>query len=393
MPVTLVWLALGAFCFGTEMFMIAPLLPGLAADLGVSVATAGQLVTVSALTYAIGSPILSTLTGSHDRKSLLVVTMLAFAAAAGLAAITGSFAQLLGAKILLALAAGLFMPSANTVGAMLVSPEKRARAIAAITGGLTVAVAFGVPLGAWIGSFSTWRTAYALVGVASLVALGGLMLGLPRNLPRGSASLSQRIAVAGRPEILAALLVTLLWATAAFSIYTYITPLAVRIGGDHAFVMILLLAFGIAAAFGNALGGWSSDRVGPVRTMAVALAVLTLADMASSAAVLLGASLAAKTVLVAAMMTWGVAGWAFHPAQSARLVSLAPDSAVVALSLNASAMYLGSAAGAALGALTISVGSVADLGWVGAGYRLAGLAVLVLAVRLAEARLRPQPGE
>ncbi|PWB61091.1 MAG: MFS transporter, partial [Bradyrhizobiaceae bacterium] len=168
MPVTLFWLALGAFCIGTEMFVIAPLLPAMAADLDVSVATAGQLVTVAALTYAIGSPVLATLTGSRERKSLLVATLLAFALTAALAALVRSFAELVAAKVLLALAAGLFMPSANSVGALLVAPERRARAIAAITGGLTVAVAFGVPLGAWIGSFSSWRTAYALVGASGL---------------------------------------------------------------------------------------------------------------------------------------------------------------------------------------------------------------------------------
>jgi predicted MFS family arabinose efflux permease len=274
---------------------------------------------------------------------------------------------------------------------MLVAPERRARAIATITGGLTVAVAFGVPFGAWIGSFSTWRTAYLLVGAAGLVAVAGLLIGLPRNLPRGSATLAQRIAVAGRAEILAAMLVTFLWATAAFTVYTYITPLAARTGGGPGFVMTLLLAFGLAAAAGNALGGWLSDRSGPVPTLVTALAVLSVADLAAMAAALLGPSTAAQVVLAAAMVSWGIAGWAFHPAQSARLVSLAPDSAVVALSLNASAMYLGSAAGAALGALTLSLGSVADLGWVGASARLTGLAVLILALRAATTRL--QPGE
>jgi predicted MFS family arabinose efflux permease len=388
MPVTLLWLALGAFSIGTEMFVIAPLLPGLAADLGVSLAAAGQLVTVSALTYAIGSPILSTLTSDIDRKSLLAAAMLVFAVTAALAAGADSFGAFMAAKVVLALAAGLFMPSANTVGAMLVAPERRARAIATITGGLTVAVAFGVPFGAWIGSFSTWRTAYLLVGAAGLVAVVGLLIGLPRNLPRGSATFAQRIAVAGRAEILTAMLVTFLWATAAFSIYTYITPLAARTGGGASFVMVLLLAFGLAAAAGNALGGWLSDRSGPVPTLVTALAVLTVADLACTAAALLGPSTAAQTILAVAMVSWGVAGWAFHPAQSARLVSLAPDAAVVALSLNASAMYLGSAAGAALGALTLSIGSVSDLGWVGASYRLAGLVVLVLALRLAATRQR-----
>ena len=115
MPFTLYWLALGAFCIGTESFMIAALLPAMADDLGVSVAAAGQLVTVFSLSYAVGSPVLATVLGDWDRKVLLVAALAAFALANLVAAAAPGYAALMAARILLALAAGLFMPTANAV--------------------------------------------------------------------------------------------------------------------------------------------------------------------------------------------------------------------------------------------------------------------------------------
>ena len=134
MPLALYWLALGAFCVGTETFIIAPLLPAVAAELGVSIATAGHLVTTYALTYAIGSPVLSTLLGAYSRKPLLVASLAAFALANLFAVMAQSFAQLMAAQVVLALAAGVFMPAANAVAAMIVPPEKRGRAISIVIG-------------------------------------------------------------------------------------------------------------------------------------------------------------------------------------------------------------------------------------------------------------------
>lgn len=381
MPLALYWLALGAFCIGTATFITAPLLPAIAVALDVTLPTAGHLVMLYALTYAIGSPVLSTLFGAWDRKSLLVTAMRAFSAANLLAAGAQSFTQLMLAQALLALAAGLFMPAANAVAALIVPAEHRGRAISIVIGGLSVAMALGVPIGAMIGSLTNWRAAFVLVAAAGALAAIGLVAGLPRNLPRGSATFGERIAVARRPAVLLALAVTLLWATGVFSFYTFVSPyLTQKIGFAPSSVPVILLVFGAAGWLGTIVGGRMSDRIGAGRTLSAALAALGATYLLYGFAGLAGPSVTTMAIVVTGFVLGGIAGWTFHPAQSARLVRLAPDAAVVVLSLNQSALYFGTAAGAALGALVVAQGSVVHLAWFGAACQFAALAVLILAL-------------
>src|SRR5258708_7062553 len=123
----LYWMALGTFAIGTEGFMIAPLLPSLAEDLSVGLVAAGQLVTVFTLSYAFSSPILTALTGGIGRRNLLIVCMAGFAAANVVAAVATSYWMLMAARILLALASGLYVPNANALAGAVVAPEKRER--------------------------------------------------------------------------------------------------------------------------------------------------------------------------------------------------------------------------------------------------------------------------
>jgi len=172
----LYWLALGTLAIGTEGFMIAGLLPDISADLGVSIQAAGQLVTVFALTYAISSPVLTALTGNFDRRRLLAVAMGAFAAANVVAFEASGYWGLLGARMLLALAAGVFVPAANALASTLVPPRFRGRALAVVNGGTTIAIALGVPLGALVGDRFGWRTTFAGVAMIATLATAGLIL-------------------------------------------------------------------------------------------------------------------------------------------------------------------------------------------------------------------------
>jgi predicted MFS family arabinose efflux permease len=379
MPLALYWLALGAFCIGTATFITAPLIPAIALELGVSVPTAGHLVTLYALTYAVGSPVFSTLLGGVSRKLLLVGALTAFAAVNLLAAAAQSFWQLMAIQALVAIAAGLFMPAANGVAAMIVAPEQRGRAIAVVIGGLSIALALGVPIGSMIGSLAHWRVAFVLIALAGAISVAGLIAGLPQDLPRGSATLAERIAVGRRPAVLLALAVTFLWAMGVFSFYTFVAPfLTGAIGFAPSSVPIILFVFGVAGWLGNMTGGRLTDRLGAVRTVAVALAVLGANYLAFGLSGLTGPSSLAMASVAASFVIGGIAGWAFHPAQSARLVQYTPDAAVVALSLNQSALYFGTAAGAALGALIVSSGPITNLAWCAAACQFAALAVLGL---------------
>lgn len=150
------WLAIGAFAVGTEAFMLGGILPRIATDLGVTAAMTG-LVTVFAFTYAISSPILTALSGHFNRRSLLIAAMVLFTVANLVAAAVRGYWSLMAARAVLAMAAGLYVPGANALAGAIVPPEQRGKAIAIVNGGLTVAIAIGVPLGVVLASVHSWR--------------------------------------------------------------------------------------------------------------------------------------------------------------------------------------------------------------------------------------------
>lgn len=376
-PKPLYWLALGSFAIGTEGFMIAPLLPDIAADLAVSIAMAGQLVTAFALAYALSSPILTVVTGSVNRRRLLIACLGAFAAANLVAFASAGYWQLLGARLLLAFSAGLYVPSANAVATALVAPERRGRALSIVNGGTSLAIALGVPLGAVLGNAAGWRMTFAGVAALAAVATIALQLALPRAFGAGIAvaSLRARFAVARNPQVLKALLVTTVWATGAYTVYTYVASyLAGAAGIVGAGVSAVLFVWGLSAAAGVFLGGHLTDRRGASHVIKPALAILATAFGSLSLAAHVFGQSSAPVPVVAAVVAWGVSAWAFFPAQQARLIGIAGLSvAPVVLSLNASFMFVGFSLGAALDAFTLSHGSFADLGWVGASCELVAL--------------------
>jgi predicted MFS family arabinose efflux permease len=389
------WLAIGSFSVGTNGFIIAGLLPGIAGDLGTTVGATGQIMTVFALTYAVCAPIFATLTGGLDRRKLLAGSLVGLAAGNLLASFSPSLPILLAAHAALALGAATYMPAANAVAVAVAPPERRGTAISIVTGGITLAVAVGAPLGSWIASLGGWRMIFVIMAAVSLVGAGGLLAGLPRNLPRNVASLAERSAVVRRPEILVAL--TVLWAAicGAFTVYTYLAPLLSEAAGRPiGGIGHVLLVFGIAAAVGNSIGGQAADRFGALRTQRICYVVMaSVLLLISIAAYALPASTAVPSIVIL-IAIWGFFGWGSYPPHMARLVQFAPEQAGITLSLNASALYLGSASGAALGAVVLSAGRAADLGWIGALCTIAALGLLGVSARQARGlALAAQPAE
>jgi predicted MFS family arabinose efflux permease len=378
----LFWLALSAFAIGTETFLLTGLLPMLSADLGISAAVAGQLATVFALTYAIGSPILAVLFSNFDRKTLLLFALISFALANLSAGFSLDFGHLVAARVLMALAAGLFMPTANAVAVAVSAPEHRGRAIATVSSGLTIATALGVPFGTLIGYQVGWRSIFLLIAALSALAVVGLAYGLPRGLPRTTASLGQRLAVAARGKVLRALLVTLLWAMGGFTVFPYLSTAFAFAGIEARGISLALFLFGSAAAAGNIIGGILFDRIGSIRTTAYALTVCILVLGAISLTSKITPGPHSSLILLALMVPWGIAAWAFPPAQNAHLVRISPDAPMVALSLNASALYFGMAVGSLLGGLTLSWGTASDLGWVGALTAVVTLSLVLIFSRI-----------
>ncbi|MBR0807656.1 MFS transporter [Bradyrhizobium japonicum] len=376
------WLALAAFAIGTEGFVIAGLLPSIAADLSISVPAAGQLVTAYALTYAVGSPILAVTLNNIDRRTVLALALSTFIAGNLVATVASSYALLLASRMLMALGSGLCMPTALAVSVAVAAPERRGRAVALVTSGLTVATVIGVPLGNLVGSLLGWRATFAMVALIGAVALAGLLLGLPRN----TASLSERLAVARHSNVVIALLITILWALGGFTVFTYFAVPLRSLGFDAAQISLALLVFGGAAAIGNMLGGVLADRLGTLATAGLGLAGMASALILHSLVLKLMPGQAHYAVL-GAIFLWGISGWAFYPAQIASIIRIEPQASMIALSLNASAMYLGFAIGGALGGAVLATLSPTDLGWIGGSSVAASL--LVHLARGWQARPKP----
>jgi predicted MFS family arabinose efflux permease len=383
---SVLWLAVAAFAIGTEAFVIAGLLPVIASDLQISLAATGQLVTAYALTYAIGSPILAVTFNNLDRRTVLTLALCCFIAGNLVAVLAGSFAVLLVSRMLMAVGAGLCMPTALAVAVAIASPERRGRAIALVTSGMTVATVLGVPLGTWIGNHYGWRATFILVAGLGAVALAGLLFGLPRGLPRNTATLGQRLAVARHSAVLRALLVTAFWAMGGFTVFTYLAIPLHNLGLSPTEISLALLIFGVAAAIGNIGGGTLADRIGPVATTTLGLVTMMTALILQSITLKFAPPEYARTVLLSLIFFWGIGGWAFYTGQVANLVHIEPHASMIAVSLNASAMYLGISAGGALGGIVLTALSPNDLGWVGGGSVATALAMILLRGR--QARLK-----
>lgn len=379
MDIRLVGLALGAFAIGIEGFVVASLLPQIAGDTGVTLVEAGYLVVTYAFAYAIGAPVAAALTGSLDRRVVLIGSTLVFVAGALLAALSPTYLLLMAARLLIAVVAGLYAATAQATAVAIAEPHHRARAIAAIVGGTTLAVAFGAPLGALISSFAGWRGTYAFIALVGAFATSVVWFVLPRGLFADRLTIAQRLGVIRHPGLLPALLTMLLYMTGPFAVYTYIASVAVDgTGLSRSLIPVVLLAFGIGAAIGNVLGGQLSDRIGATQTVVIASVLNAVVLMSVSWIMALPNDVAGPS-LIAVMVVWGVIAWMLPPAQASRVLAIAPESAPLALSLNYSALYLGVAFGSMIGGQIIAHIGLAYLGWIGGLFPLMGLAVMRLA--------------
>ena len=371
-------LVLGAFAIGAETFMVSGVLPQIAADLRVTAAAAGSLVTIFAIVYAFGSPLIAAATAGVERKRLLIVAMAAFGLANLVAAVAPNFLSLAAARALLALTAGTFMPAAIAFATALFSAERRGRAIALIYGGMTLATVVGVPAGTYLASFAGWRAPFFGVAILAAIAAIGVAAALPRLPGVRAAGFAERLAVMRRPDVLQMLTLTALTLVGPFAINTFLGVLAesaLGIGGDR--LALVLAFFGVVSFLGSQFGGYAADRWPRERFLAIVFVVLIAAFPLMSIGPRLGGE-AGAALLFAGLALWGLFGWAFPIVQQARLVTLDPAMAPITLSLNISAIYVGVAIGSSLGAWALARWSVDSLGLVAGASEVVALVWLAL---------------
>ena len=361
-------LSVGSFAVGTGTFVVTGVLTDIAEDLSVSVANAGLLVTVFAVTFAVGSPVLVSTASGIGRRRLLVGALVLFALANVAAALAPSFPVLLGARIVAACGAAIFTPVASALAASLAPPELRGRALSVRTIGVNIAWLVGVPLGTVVGGHYGWRTSFVLVAALATLAALGVMSLLPAVETSARGGILSNLTVVKRGAVVAGLGLTLLALMASFVVLTYVRPVLENLTHfDTEGVGLMLAVFGLASIPGTLIGGYVADRWGYRVSMIAVLALLSVSLFSFS---LLSTAQAGSVLAVlgtgAALVAWSVAAFAFLPLQQYRLIEVAPEGQNTVLSLNASAIQAGQGIGAGLGALALHYGSVDGLGWVGA---------------------------
>lgn len=389
----LLWLAAGAFSTSLMAFVFAGLLPLISVSAGISISEAGHLVTAYSLAYAIGTPILATLSGALDRKRVVVGALVLFLAGNAIAAASNSFALLTAAQIVMGAAAGLFASTAQATAVMLAGVEHRAKAVATVIGGTTLAVALGAPIGSLIGNLAGWRATFLFVGLVALLCASVLALRLPRGLPGVRLTLAERVLTITKPGVLPALIVTFLYLTGGFVVLCYLAPLATEGAGLAVTVLpAMLLAFGIGAVIGNYASGQLTDRLGATRVVVFSLIAFMVICVVITLMLQFLPAAVAGPLLIAIMVPWGIVGWTFPPAQASRIVALAPEVTYLTLPLNMSAMYFGVAAGSFAGGWALTSAPAADLGIIAAAFPLVALMVLFATIRLRKGAVAA-PGE
>ncbi|WP_214327146.1 MFS transporter [Nonomuraea sediminis] len=368
----LVVLALGVFAVGTDSFVIAGILPEMAASLGVSVTVAGQLITAYALAYAILSPVMAALTGSWPRKRVLLLGLTVFTLGNLATAFLPAFGLVLAGRIVAGLGAALISPTATGTGAALAPPEKRGRAIAVVMTGLSAATALGAPLGTAVaGLTGTWRATLLLIvalSVLGMIGVAWLLPAVPGSEPIG---LRQRLAPVTDARIALTLLTNLLLYTGLFTVYSYISlGFARATHGGGTTLALLLFIWGTSATAGTLLSGPLTDRLGNRRIINTAIVVAAL-DF-----VLLPWTSGNLITAALALVIWGLSGWGALAPQTHRLLSVRPAAAPMLTGLASSAVYVGVSAAGAIGALGIS--------WVGP-YLLGPFGAILITLSLATA--------
>ncbi len=355
-------LALGTFALGTDVFVIAGVLPDVAQGIRVSLSSAGFLVTVFALTYAIGSPVLASITGSIPRKLLLTSALAIFSLANLLAALAPNYLWLLIARILAGVTAAIYTPQASAVGASLVSPNLRGRALATVLTGFSAAIVLGVPIGTIIGTLFSWRLTFGFLAMLGGIAAIGIFIALPKSSTPEPLRLRERIEVIRRPRVSKMLLLTILWTIGSFTVYTYIIPvLRHSVGLSGWETSGILLWYGLMAMLGNHIGGIGVDRWGAQKTLTPALGLVALVLLT------LHWTITTLPETLAALGLWALSGWILQAPQQHRLLELGPRAPSVILAWNGSAIYVGMAGGAALGGYLIHHATITWLGYVGGG--------------------------
>lgn len=371
MPIAIFALAIASFGIGTTEFVIMGLLPEVAADLGVSIPSAGLLITGYAIGVVVGGPIIVVATSRLPRKITLIGLAMLFVIGNLFCAIAPNYGLLMAARVFTAFGHGAFFGISAVVAGSLVPRNQRARAMAMVFAGLTLANILGVPGGTALGQIAGWRSTFWAVVVIGLVSVAAIIAWVPSD--RGASappSLMREFAVFRKLQVWLAMAVSVLAAGATFACFTYIAPILQNVTGmqPHQVTWVLLL-FGVGITIGNLIGGRLADwKLMPTILGALVLLILVLAQFSLSSHSVIGACIS--------VFVWGCVMFILIAPLQMRVIECAGEAPNLASTLNQGAFNVGNAGGAWIGGLAITLGAGYDrLPLVGASLTVIALLV------------------
>ncbi|MFD5345556.1 Cmx/CmrA family chloramphenicol efflux MFS transporter [Streptomyces anulatus] len=378
MPLAVYILGLSVFALGTSEFMLSGLLPPIADDMNVSIPQAGLLISAFAIGMVVGAPLLAVATLRLPRRTTLIALISVF----GLGQIAGALAPtyeiLFVSRVLSALACAGFWAVGAAVAIAMVPVNSRARAMAVMIGGLSVANVLGVPLGAFLGEHFGWRSAFWAVGAASAVALVGVATRIPHiPLPEKKPELKRELAIYRDRQVWLAIVITALAAGGVFCAFSYLAPLLTDVAGlDSGWVPWILGLFGVGALIGTMIGG----RVADAHLFGVLLGGITASTVFLVALALFASS---QVAVIALAFLLGLSAFFTAPALNARMFNVAGAAPTLAGATTTAAFNLGNTSGPWLGGTVIDLDfGFASTAWAGAAMTALALAAVGVALHL-----------
>ncbi|WP_327713432.1 MFS transporter [Streptomyces sp. NBC_00464] len=382
MPLAVYILGLSVFALGTSEFMLSGLLPPIADDMNVSIPRAGLLISAFAIGMVVGAPLLAVATLRLPRRTTLIALISVFGLGQVAGALAPTYEVLFASRVISAFACAGFWAVGAAVAIAMVPVNSRARAMAVMIGGLSIANVLGVPLGAFLGENLGWRSAFWAVGAASAVALAGVATMIPRiPLPDKKPQLKRELGIYRDRQVWLSIVLTALAAGGVFCAFSYLAPLLTDVAGlDSGWVPTVLALFGIGALIGTMIGG----RVADAHLFGVLLSGIAASTVFLAALALFASNQAAVIVL---SFLLGLSAFYTAPALNARMFNVAGAAPTLAGATTTAAFNLGNTGGPWLGGTVIDL----DFGfeataWAGAAMTVLALVTVVLSLRLQRSR-------